>query len=181
MVGQTSPASTFFVNEFFFPSEKLKQTKYSFYIYLTGPINLQLSFSAYLKDFHSLGSYILILHCYSKLSKRKKRKKGQGEEEEKDETWWPLQGEKGEVDLQSLKVQVCELVVEVSSSRFFSSFFPAWPTLMKLQILTASIQPPSSAPTWTPFTKRRGFLLLDLFLQHWGNQTVEHAEGDETF
>lgn len=123
MVGQTSPASTFFVNEFFFPSEKLKQTKYSFYIYLTGPINLQLSFSAYLKDFHSLGSYILILHCYSKLSKRKKRKKGQGEEEEKDETWWPLQGEKGEVDLQSLKVQVCELVVEVSSSRFFFFFF----------------------------------------------------------
>lgn len=39
----------------------------------------------------------------------------------------------------------------------------------------------SSAPTWTPSHKERGFLPSGLFLLHGGNQTVEHAEGDETF
>ena len=92
---------------------------------------------------------------------------------------WPPEG-KEEGDLQSLKVWVPPPARGVSGSSC-----PAWPTLMKLQILAFMNHPApfssSSAPTWSPFHKERGFLLLGLFLQLWGNQTVEHAQGDETF
>lgn len=74
-------------------------------------------------------------------------------------------GKKEKMDPQSLKVQVRELVVEVSSSSFFF-FFPCLTDSDEAADSHSFHSPPSSAPTWTPFTKRRGFLLLGLFLQH---------------
>lgn len=79
-----------------------------------------------------------------------------------------------------LNLHDCRCVTERAVQRVGGNSRSSGATLMKLQI-----PPPphthTSAPTWTLSHKERGFLPSGLFLLRWGNQTVEHAEGDETF